>query len=93
MSYIRTGHQAFDELVRHGFLVVNEVGWGQVVKAPTKRDLDWFVKMVKVLGAYSVATSGKAATIEVSCGSRVDDLRFRKRLSPKNKVYTAAGSG
>lgn len=73
----RNGHQAFDELVREGFMEVNELGWGRIVKRPrTQRELDWLVMLVKALGAWSAATRWR---IEVNTGHGPEELWFRKK--------------
>jgi len=74
------GTDAFDWLVENDYMQVNELGFGYISKPPKKADLDLFVKAVRALGAYSVETANFKATILVSCGCKIDDLRFKKRI-------------
>jgi hypothetical protein len=81
-----TGHQAFDELVREGFMEVNELGWGRIVKPPrTHRDLDFLVSRVKTLGSWSVSTSTRP-TIEMSTGGDPDSVLFRTLHSGRGEL-------
>jgi hypothetical protein len=74
------GHEAFDWLVEQGYMRVNDLGFGEIVKPPKRSDLDMFVKAVRVLGAYRVSIEIGRSTIETTCGCRVNDLRFKKHL-------------
>lgn len=84
------GHQAFDELVDEGFMEVNEVGLGRIVKAPKltngprgRRELNWFVRCVTAMSAW--ATSERHG-VQRSCGCDGDDLRFRKVIQSANPL-------
>ena len=74
-----TGHDAFDELVRDGFMQVNEAGWACIVKAPkSTRELDRFVRLVKTLGSWST-NHDRRGLIEVTRTGDPDRLAFRKK--------------
>ena len=73
-----TGEQAFKELVDEGYLYDNGTGWCRVIKPPDNpRELAWFVRRIKTLGAYAVDTSHSEATIEICTGTQPDEVLFR----------------
>lgn len=69
-----TPKTALDELVAEGCFVRREDGWCYAAKPPTVQDLDWYVKRVKVLSAWTV---GDGAKVAVTCGGTVDGLMWR----------------
>lgn len=74
------GYEAFDWLVEQGYMRVNDLGFGEIVKPPERSDLDMFVQAVLALGTYSVDLPISRYTIEITRGCRVDDLRFKKHF-------------
>jgi len=95
---INTGPQAFDDLVNEKYMVVNEIGWGRIVRGPSigreqtpkqqAAALAWFVKRIKALGAYSVMIGGRAP-IEVNTGAFGDELVFRKNIPEQDTDLNA----
>lgn len=71
---------AFRRLVESGYIVDNGAGWHYVAKVPTKRDLAWYVAAIAKLGAYSVPLHDMPSPIEMSTGSKSDEVLFRMRI-------------
>jgi hypothetical protein len=71
--------EAWDWLVEEGYMQVNQLGLGHICKVPRKRDLATFVYCIEKLGAWSVGINNKPAPVQVSCGCRIHELRFKLR--------------
>ena len=69
--------EAWDWLVDEGYMQVNALGLGYIKKGPRKGDLATFVFCIRLLGAYSVGLHGKPAPVQVTCGCRTHELRFK----------------